>query len=215
MPRHSSLARGVLAILLLACAPAFAGGKAGDFDFYVLALTWTPGFCATADNPDPSQCKLAGAGYLVHGLWPEYETGYPDYCPSSFPRGLSNRTLAAIRDVMPSAGLAHYEWRKHGLCTGLDDARYFGLLVKAAQSVKVPPSLAAPHSAQRLAPGAIEAAFIAANPGLSSQGMAVQCDRGALTEVRICLTKDLAFRACTDVDLAGCRSPSLSVNPVH
>jgi ribonuclease T2 len=215
VPFHSSLARSFLAACLLLATPALAGGKAGDFDFYVLALTWTPGFCATADNPDPSQCKLSGAGFMVHGLWPEYETGFPDYCPSSLPRGLSNRTLAAIRGIMPSAGLAHYEWRKHGLCTGLDETTYFGLMIKAAKAVKVPPALAAPHSAQRMATGAIEAAFIAANPGLSSQGMAVQCDRGALTEVRICLTKDLGFRTCTDVDLGGCRSSSVSVQPVR
>ena len=113
-------------------SPAVADGRAGDFDFYVLSLTWTPTYCATADNPDLAQCD-SPHGFLVHGFWPEYEVGYPEYCASSLSRGLKQSTLDAIVEIMPSASLAHYEWRKHGLCSGLDEGDYFALLKDAAE----------------------------------------------------------------------------------
>jgi ribonuclease T2 len=94
--------------LVALTSPAVADGRAGDFDFYVLSLTWKSTYCATADNPDPAQCD-SSHGFLVHGFWPEYETGYPEYCASSFPRGLKRSTLDAIAEIMPSASLAHYE----------------------------------------------------------------------------------------------------------
>jgi ribonuclease I len=124
-------------LLVALTSPAVADGRAGDFDFYVLSLTWTPTYCATADNPDDAQCD-SSHGFLVHGFWPEYETGYPEYCASSFPRGLKRSTLDAIAEIMPSASLAHYEWRKHGLCSGLAEGDYFGLMRDAAKTVAIP-----------------------------------------------------------------------------
>jgi len=49
------------------------------------------------------------------------------------------------------------------------------------------------------------------NPGLSSGGMAVRCQGGALSEVRICFTKGLDFRRCPAIDAAACHATSLSV----
>lgn len=220
MPLHPSLIRFVLRLccawVLAVAAPALADGRAGDFDFYVLALTWTPTYCATDDDPDPAQCSTATPhGFLVHGLWPQYETGYPEYCPSSYPRGLRRSTLDAISSIMPSAGLARYEWRKHGMCSGLSEAAYFGLMLKAAEKVAVPPALRRTGSQRMLSPDAIEAAFVSANPGLRRDGIAVTCSARKLVEVRVCLTKDLQFRRCLDVDDDGCRSASISVPPTQ
>lgn len=184
---------------------------AGDFDFYILALSWSPTYCLSDDDPDPAQCSLAPSGFLVHGLWPQYESGYPEYCTSSEPRGIDDDTLNAIADVMPSAGLAHYQWRKHGMCSGLDADAYFSLLLGAADEVAIPPDLIDLVRDLRLAPEAIEAAFAEANPGLRREGMSVQCRQGRLTEVRICLTKDLRFRECYEVDDDTCRSRTITV----
>ncbi len=65
----------------------------------------------------------------------------------------------------------------------------------------------------KAAPDTVEKAFRLANPGLKEDGLAVTCDRGELEEVRICLTRDLEFRACREVDRSGCRAGSLSVPP--
>lgn len=191
--------------------PAVANDRAGDFDFYVLSLSWSPTHCATDDDPDPEQCDIGLKSFTVHGLWPQYESGYPEYCPTSHPRGLSRSTLRAIDHIMPADGLARYQWRKHGMCSGLDEEEYFSLMVEAAETVKVPPPLRALPRPARVSPQAIETLFVAANPGMSRSGIAVQCRGGQLTEVRICLTKDLEFRACDEVDDNGCRSRQIDI----
>lgn len=209
MPLHPTLIfRAACIALLLGAAPAAADDRAGDFDFYVLSLSWSPTYCA-GDDPDPRQCNLADLGFTVHGLWPQYESSYPEFCPSSMPRWLSDETVAMIRPYMPSAGFARYQWRKHGMCSGLDEHDYFSLLVEAADSITIPASLA--RGDVRLSPKAVEDAFIAANPGMRSTGMSVQCSRGWLDEVRICLTKDLAFRDCPEVDADTCRARSIEL----
>jgi ribonuclease T2 len=203
----SLLAAGFLA---LAVGAARAGGEApGDFDFYVLSLSWSPNYCATDEDPDRRQCDLAPAGFVLHGLWPQYEEGYPEYCASSASRRLKRSTLTAISDLMPSAGLARYQWDKHGLCSGLSEEDYFSLMRQAFERVKIPPELGSISRDEKAAPAAIEAAFISANPGLSSDGIAATCNRGGLKEVRICLGKALAFRACPEVDADGCRASSM------
>jgi len=213
VPLHPALIlRAAFAAFLLAIAPALADGRAGDFDFYILSLSWLPTYCADDDDPDPSQCRVADRGFSVHGLWPQYERGYPEFCPSSQARWLADETVAMIRHVMPSAGLARYQWRKHGMCSGLDEADYFALLVAAAESVAIPGALT---GGQRLFPDKIEAAFVGANPGLSSDGMSVQCRGGRFTEIRICMTKDLAFRACDEVDADTCRAGPIEIPPVE
>jgi ribonuclease T2 len=198
--------------LLLSATPVAADGVAGDFDFYVLSLSWSPTYCA-GNDPDPRQCNVPRLGFTVHGLWPQYERGYPEYCPSSMPRWLADETVDMIRDVMPSAGFARYQWRKHGMCSGLDEHGYFSLLVEAADSIAIPVTLA--DGDVSLSPQAIENAFATANPGLSQNGMSVQCKGGLFEEVRICLTRDLAFRNCPEVDDDTCRARLIELPPVR
>ena len=140
MPRHRSVVAGALAAVLAATVPAGAGGIAGVFDFYVLALSWSPAYCAGDDDPDPAQCGVA-RGFVVHGLWPQYEHGWPDYCPSDRPRDLDPSTLAAATDIFPSQSLADYEWRRHGMCSGLAAEAYFALTRAAAERLVVPPDV--------------------------------------------------------------------------
>jgi ribonuclease T2 len=185
------------------------GGAPGDFDFYVLSLSWSPNYCANDDDPDRKQCDLAPPGFVLHGLWPQYEEGYPEYCASSASRRLKQSTLNAISDLMPSGGLARYQWGKHGLCSGLAEEDYFALMRQAFEQVAIPAELKVVTEHRSVAPAAVEAAFIKANPGLAAGGIAATCNRAGLKEVRICLGKDLAFRTCREVDADGCRAPRL------
>ena len=185
---------------------AVAGGTPGDFDFYVLSLSWSPTYCAGASRPDPAECDHP-SGFVVHGLWPEYERGFPSDCPSNMPRSVNQALADGLSDIMPGGGLVNYEWQKHGLCSGLNPTDYFATVRRAFEAVKLPSGL----TGKSLAPREIESAFVAANPRMIETGIAVQCDRGLLQEVRICLTKDLAFRRCVDVDRRGCRVPEITV----
>ena len=110
----------LLALILLA-APAWAEGeRAGDFDYYVLALSWTPSWCALeGDERNSPQCDPGqGYGFTLHGLWPQYEEGWPSFCPTS-ERPATRGETGAMVDIMGSSGLAWHQWRKHGTCTGL------------------------------------------------------------------------------------------------
>jgi ribonuclease T2 len=210
----SLIHRAAFAAFLACTAPALADGRAGDFDFYVLSLTWAPAYCA-GENPDPAECASRPRGFVLHRLWPQYETGYPDYCPSSEPRWLDDGILAAIADVMRSAGFAGYQWRKHGLCSGLAAGEYFATMRHAFAAVAIPPRYAGPPADVRVSPAAIETAFVAANPGLTTDAMSVQCRKGRLTEIRICFTKELTFRRCLEVDDDTCRSTTIVVPAVQ
>jgi ribonuclease T2 len=198
-----------LVFFIAAGAPlATAADRAGEFDFYVLSLSWSPSYCASTDHPDDRECGANRRGFVVHGFWPQRDRGYPEYCASTEPRRLAPSTLAAVADLLPSPGLAQYEWEKHGRCSGLGADAYFALMRRASEKVVVPPEFAAPRQDRMAAPAAIEAAIVAANPGLANAAMAVICNRDGLTSVRICLDKTLGFRSCPEVDAAACRSSS-------
>jgi ribonuclease T2 len=211
------LIRFAVAILLAIAAPlaAFAEDEAGDFDFYVLALSWSPSYCAISSSNDAEQCGIERHGFIVHGLWPQYEAGYPEYCHSPMSRRLPNSTRDAIFDIMPSTGLIHHQWKKHGICTGLAHSAYFDLLRLAFDKISIPNDFIAPNDNKSRDPAAIEAAFLKANPGLSANGIAVTCKQRRLADVRICLTRDLDFRSCYEVDRRGCRSPMVGVPGVR
>jgi ribonuclease T2 len=207
-----------LVAFVIAILPARAQqyGEPGEFDFYVLALSWSPSYCESAgDRADPSQCRAQKPlTFIVHGLWPQYDRGFPADCGYNAPR-VSERTINALRDVMPSRGLVIHQWRKHGTCSGLSPEQYFGLLRKAYDKVKIPPQFSQATKWQTVSPPEVENAFRVANPGLESDMISVTCDRRNLREVRICLSKDLEFRACPQVDRQACRNRRVSLPPVR
>ena len=201
----------VFAALAFAAAGAIAAPRdtPGDFDFYVLALSWSPSYCAYDDDPDMAQCNGARRGFIVHGLWPQYERGFPSRCPSSLPRRVPFGVVDGIIDIMPSRGLIFHEWISHGLCTGLYPDAYFRLVRRAYEKIRVPQDLFDGARDRRVSAAAIESAMAAANPGLSPSGMAATCRDGHFVELRICLDKDLGFRRCVEVDRDTCRAPQM------
>jgi ribonuclease T2 len=180
--------------------PVAAGGT--GFDFYVLSLAWSPTYCETEGaQANRQQC---GAGrdlaFIVHGLWPQFERGWPEFCPSDEPQRVPDALVATALDIMPSAGLIGHQWRKHGACTGLSQEDYLHATREAFGRVAVPAAFTSARTAGEAQPDRVEDAFIEANPGLEPDGIAVTCSDGRLGEVRICLTKELAFRSCPEVD---------------
>lgn len=186
------------------------GAPTGDFEFYVLALSWSPGFCDYVEGAR-DQCEPGrGLGFVVHGLWPQNERGYPSDCAG--PRAPSRIALERVAGVFPDERLARYEWRKHGTCSGKSPSDYFADVVRARESVTIPALLAKPTRDQTFAPIDIERAFQDANPRLRPGMMAVTCRRGVLEDARICMSKDLReFRACPEIVQRRCRAPEISV----
>jgi ribonuclease T2 len=208
-----------LASLLGAAAdPALAQrarGEPGKFDFYLLSLSWSPSFCETpAGSGAPEQCGGARPfSFVVHGLWPQYERGFPESCLVPPPR-LARKIVDEMLDLMPGSKLVYHEWDKHGTCSGLDQRDYFDTIRKARALVKIPAQFERPQQPLNVAPGEIVDAFVKANQGLTSAGIAIDCDRRFLREVRICMTRDLQFRDCGAAARA-CRTDSLLMPPVR
>lgn len=199
-------------------APKGSSSLAGSgFDYYVLALSWSPSYCA-AEGPNANRQQCASGrpyGFVVHGLWPQYERGYPQDCDTAQPRDVPFARANELSDIMPSTGLVVHEWRKHGSCTGLSQRDYFSMIRKAVDRVSVPPAYRQPTARAPVNPLVLEQAFVSANPGLTTGGIAVTCDRDYLREVRICLTKDLDFRLCPEVERSSCRRRSVEMPGTH
>lgn len=201
-------------LILLSAAPASAQrrGTPGDFDFYVLALSWSPGFCELeGDRKGRGQCDIGSRkGFVVHGLWPQYQRGFPSEC--GMDRAPSRMAMDAARGVFPDEQLARYEWRKHGTCSGLSPQAYFDAARDARDRVTIPDKLRTVARDAVMDPRDIERAFIAANPGLRADMIAISCRRQVLQEVRICMSKDVrGFVPCPDVGRNECRSTDITI----
>ncbi|WP_024507624.1 ribonuclease T2 [Bradyrhizobium sp. ARR65] len=192
----------------------------GEFDYYVLSLSWSPSYCEEAEErgnngrSQQAQCGGRPFSFVVHGLWPQYEHGYPEYCQRPSPR-LERNIMLSMLDVMPAPGLIYNEWDKHGTCSGLSERAYFETVRKARAAVKIPPEFLQLSEPKTVAPGDVEDAFIKANPGLSPSGIAVTCSRTRLSEVRICMSKDLQFRNCEEIDSRACRRDQVMMPPMR
>jgi len=163
------------------------------FDYYVLAMTWVPGFCST--KSDPNECGK-DLGFGLHGLWPQYESrGYPQNCSTV---ALAPAVRQQYKNIYPSPTMIDHEWTKHGTCSGLTPVDYFEKSAAYMKHVVIPQQYL--HSTD-IHPNDVEAvrtAFVNANPGLSKADVTTSIDRGhdVLMEVRICLAKEGVYRSC-------------------
>lgn len=218
------LMRGLVATLL-ACVLIIAATAAeaqrrnmpGDFDFYVLALSWTPSYCeAEGDRRSgDEQCRRGRPySFVVHGLWPQYENGFPRSCVQPAPR-IENRLINSVLDLMPARGLVIHQWRTHGTCAGITPESYFETMRRARERVVIPERFRRLDKYTLVTPSEVEDAFLAANPALKPDMIAVTCDSRRLREVRICMKEDLSFRACDEIDRGACRNPRIVMPPVR
>jgi len=177
--------------------PAPAQDKAGRFDYYVLALSWSPNWCDREGYArDADQCDPArDLGWVLHGLWPQYERGYPKDCPTD-EYGPSRHSAEAMADIMGADHQGRYQWRKHGRCSGLDGEEYLALSREAYGMINRPGALRRLDREVALPAHVIEEAFLQANPSLKPDMLTVTCKNGQIAEVRICLSKALVPRHC-------------------
>lgn len=205
-----------LAALCWAGAARADGEPAGDFDYYVLSLSWSAAWCALEgdDRGDP-QCEAGrGLTFVLHGLWPQYEDGWPSYCRSAA-RDPSPAMTDGMADIMGGAGQAFHEWRKHGRCSGLSAADYFTTARRAFAGVSVPGLFSAVNHPLALPARVVEDAFLAANPGLTRDAITITCKQGLIQEARICLTLDLEPRTCADDVRQDCSLDDALLQPVR
>lgn len=215
--------RAALAGLLWLCAApsaAQAADIAGEFDYYTLTMSWSPTYCQSEEGRrNERQC---GSGrrfaFVVHGLWPQYEDGWPADCATS-ERYIPERVIRDILDIMPSKSLVIHEWRKHGTCSGLSPKRYFALTRALFERIKVPARYVTPTNHVYTTPDRLLRDFLKTNPWLGRDALSVHCgnrrDRANLRSLRVCFSRDLEPRACGANERRQCRARQLVMPPVR
>lgn len=208
--------RWLIAAFALIASPLRAEDVAGEFDYYVLSLSWSANWCALEGDARKSpQCDPAeDHGWILHGLWPQYESGYPEYCRSSY-RPPSRGDTAAMADIMGTSGLAWHQWRKHGVCSGLSPDDYYDLSREAYGQITRPEIFRQLENPITLPAKVVEEAFIRDNPTLMPDHITITCREGYIQEARICLDRNLAPRLCGDDVVRDCTLDDAQFDPMR
>ena len=202
--------------ITLASVALADGEKAGEFDYYVMSLSWSPNWCAQkGDARNSDQCDVRhDHGWILHGLWPQYHRGFPSLCrtPQRPPtRGMTDD----MADIMGTSGLAWYQWNKHGTCSGLSASAYYALSRQAYESITRPPVFRQLDRAVRLPASVVEEAFLDANPELDRDMITITCKNNHIQEARLCLSKSLKPVPCGQDVVRDCTSQNALFTPVR
>lgn len=176
-------------------------GVPGQFDYYALVLSWSPSYCADKGDDDNAQCNRRDGrrySFVLHGLWPQYDYGYPSSCRLPRRPFVPDNVIASMQDIMPSRGLVIHEYRTHGTCSGLDPAQYFATAHRLFDGITIPQQFRNPFDKQFISPTDIRSEFLRSNPQLKPDMIAIVCGGAGkgLKEVRICFSKDGQPRTC-------------------
>ncbi len=203
-----------------AVAPALSRSNDRIFDYFTLSLSWSPTYCSSkSGRKDRNQCQSGRRyAFVVHGLWPQYENGWPQYCKTNHywvGRGQIKRML----DIMPSKRLIIHEWKKHGTCSRLGQKEYFKLVRTLYKKILTPARYIAPSRPLLITPETLISDFIKTNKGLKASMLSVQCgnsrNRARLSELRICFSKKGQLIDCGANERRKCRAKTLVLPPVR
>lgn len=120
-------------------------------DYYMLALSWSPGFCDIQREkygdqlPYSSQYQCGNNrtfGWVVHGLWPQNANArtvsdHPRFCKGDLP-ALPKGLLAQYLAISPGEKLLQGEWEKHGSCAFDSAQQYFAKEQELFNALKLP-----------------------------------------------------------------------------
>lgn len=207
----------LIALLGVSAVAQARNDPPGRFDYYAVALSWSPSYCAT--NRDPDQCDSGRKlGFVLHGLWPQYEAGYPEECSRE---QLSGAVRARYAAIYPSEKLIGHEWKKHGTCSGLDPAAYFALSSRLKDQVAIPRQFQQPAQPVRVSNSEFVQAFRSVNPGMARDSVLPFCSGGGrfLREIHACFDKSGQSRSCSNGEIkrsySSCRQPSFLLESVR
>jgi ribonuclease T2 len=216
--RHTILMFAVLFVFGGAGA-CHAKDQAGEFDYYALALSWSPTYCESASGKrDAMQCaNVRPFAFVVHGLWPQYERGWPQNCRTQKRAWVPDSLIGKMLDIMPSRKLVIHEYKKHGTCSGLEPEAYYALVRRIFQQIKIPERYRRLNEPLAVSPNEVEADFLKANPALKPEMVSIVCRGSRLSELRICFSRDEKLQACgvNETQRKLCNSSKIIMPPVR
>lgn len=202
------------ALFALLATPLLSEDISGEFDYYVMSLSWSPNWCALeGDARNSPQCDR-DFGWVLHGLWPQYHRGYPSYCNTT-ERQPSRQMTSEMPDIMGTSGLAWHQWKKHGVCSGLSATAYYALSREAYGTITRPEIFRRLEDTVKLPAEVVEQAFIEANPELEPDMITITCKDGHIQETRVCLSKDLSPVPCGRDVVRDCTMTDALFEPVR
>jgi ribonuclease T2 len=208
------MSRLPIAVAALLIPGLLAQSVAVSYDYFVLALSWAPNFCAGPGEAarNPAECAPGkNVGFVVHGLWPERISGQsPESCGKS--TEVKKVVVNSILPYMPSRALVQHEWATHGTCSGLSQTAYFSGVLTARSSVQIPVQFTSLDSPVQEGREQIEAQFAQANPTFPATAFRTSCQAGQLAEVRVCFDRNFKPRECTE-SVADCSSRTMQIRP--
>lgn len=118
------------------------------FDYFQLALSWSPGFCDAqrekhGEIPAASRQQCDNDyGWVIHGLWPQSAnarepSGHPRFCQGDL-APLPLETFTPYLNESPSVALLQGQWEKHGACAFQSPTNYFSRQQTLFNSLKLP-----------------------------------------------------------------------------
>lgn len=219
--KHFYFAIMAITVFMQAIGGAQArASQSAPFDYYVLSLSWSPTYCATKNGRrDRAQCGIGRRfAFVVHGLWPQYNRGWPQYCQTNH-RWVGRRQIKRMLDIMPSKRLIIHEWKKHGTCSRLGQKEYFRLTRNLYQKILTPARYLSPRKPVLITPETLVSDFVKTNRGLKPASLSVQCGnrrgQARLSELRICFSKSGDFIKCGENEHRRCRAERLILPPVR
>lgn len=165
---------------------------------YTLALSWSPEFCKPRESSPAHRVQCSGSngrfGMVVHGLWPQGQRTWPQWCRQGEP--MTPADLRGAMCMMPSARLIARQWAKHGSCMTRSPATYLGVTRVLWESLAVPEYDRIAFE-EGLTAGRIRTAFANANPGIPASAVGVKLSRrGWLQELRLCYSNRFRPTRC-------------------
>lgn len=206
----------IFTLMFMAGALHADGEKAGKFDYYVLALSWTPTWCALeGDARGSEQCDASkDFGWTLHGLWPQFHQGWPSYC-NTIERQPSRSMTNGMSDIMGTSGLAWHQWKKHGTCSGLSARDYYALSREAYGKINRPALFRKLKEPVKVPAKVIEEAFLNENPSLKANTLTITCKQGRIQEARVCFSKALDPVPCGRDTIKDCSITNALFDPAR
>lgn len=210
-------------VALAAPVPANAGfsDRPGDFDYYALVLSWSPSFCLSdggSHGNDPQCSSKRPYAFVVHGLWPQYDKGWPSNCGAGNEPRVPSQIVDAVIDTVPTEKLMNHEWQTHGTCSGLKMGDYFGLARKLYKGLTIPAKYGNLTSPLDVTVPELRSDLLKANPQLQQSMIAIDCGKnGQLKEIHFCYSKDGVPAACgrNEIQAKMCRNDTVTLPPVR
>ncbi|MEZ5827506.1 MAG: ribonuclease T [Hyphomicrobiales bacterium] len=198
MPRRrfAAFCAALTALLWTSGSATAAHDTPGEFDYYVLVLGWSPTYCIIDGHDRRDKQCVAGHDFVLHGLWPQYDKGWPLDCYVGKRPWIPREVLDGMHDIMPSTGLIIHEYSTHGTCSGLSPAQYYDAARKLYDRISMPSGFDDPAIPRHLSPEEIESEFLAVNDWLEPNMIAVTCRGPNLLDIRVCFDRDLRPRRC-------------------